>query len=853
MSSKKKLTSDAGASEESSPKKKLTADSGETAPSAPGKRLTGHEKEGEGPPPPSPPSSPAVEDPLGDNLRERIISATKQGGLRKIPENFEDTDGDWVISKSNDDPFKCLYLDYQQYRNITVEMVERHYQLIDHFWTQKIDAMNTGANRVKIISKYAGSEGNERTLRKYRDLLRQAFQRLTQPNGVEICYNQILEKRQKMILSVVDPIFQLALNDKTLEPAEEVHIKNICRAQTDLSEDEIDELIEEYIQKTGSKRGEGGGGIRESERLFFHQIKKKMQGKQLSQEDEEDLLGDIEVYNITEDRYETLVLKSLYEINGSEREKSVAQDKQNFRSFYYDLLKDFSLTENGELPEAARKKLFERDNSETDFFPLSQESRQTIVQETVRQYNKDLEHEKAAFFKNALAALDQHDGHSAVKEMLLADPQYRLLLPGMRQEQIARAISQIIETQSQQFIAAARTYFQIQHWHLDDKQIETFIGVPNQLEHSRSLRYDWLEKVRRQALFEETKNWALEQYHLEIKLMNEQVKKALQKYIHGLPLAEQDKIERDASFYLAHAERRNIIKTLEAPHRANAVKLMTESVKKALVFHTLIPEVEATLLQQGETELLLSEAKNQHSTPVQTAREIIDSLRTPFEKVMGEKVQEIAKSRRMEARLVEAFNLKYSAYISRKDVDLFIKSFNPRTADEHKTVNRFFEQFANQAQLYIVPHDNRKDFEKLLEKSMAQTSDRYKLGLKRWLTRGYENDMVKVGAAYGVDEATVKARLSAIRENYSRWTLPDWTRLAAGFLIITAAFVLLRTLIALTGYWDWIFINGPVEFFDLNTLISYLNLDRARDISQSGWWVLAAIIFILIGGMAIDD
>lgn len=853
MSSKKKLTSDSGAPEEHSQKKKLTAESGETAPSTPGKRLPGQEKEGGAPLPPSPPSSPTIEDPLGDNLRERIINATRQGGLRKIPENFEDADGDWVISKSNDDPFKCHYLDYRQYRNITIDMVERHHKLIDHFWTQKIDAMNTGANRVKIINKYAGPEGNERTLRKYRDLLRQAFERLTQPNGIEICYNQILEKRQKMIISVVDPVFQLALNDKTLEPAEEVHIKNICRSQTDLSEAEIDELIEEYLKKTGSKRGEGGGGIRQSEKQFLHQIKKKMQSKLLSLNDEEDLLGDIEVYNITEDVYETLVMKSLYEIDGSEREKSIAGDKQNFRAFYYDLLKDFSLTESGDLPEAARKKLFERDNSETDFFPLSQESRQTIIQETVRQYNKDLEHEKAAFFKNALAALDRHDGHSAAKQKLLADPQYRLLLPAMRQEQINRAIEQIVEGQSQQFISAARTYFQIHHWHLDDQQVETFIGVPNQVEHCRNLRYDWLEKVRRQALFEETQNWAQEQYRLEIKLVNEQVKKALQKFIHGLPLAEQEKIERDVSYHLARPERRNIIKSLEAPHRNNAVKLMTEMVKKSLVFHTLIPEVEANLLQQGETELLLSEAKNQVSNPVQTAREIIDSLRTPFEKVMGEKVKETAKSRRMEARLVKTFNLQYSAYISRKDVDNFVSSFNPRTVDESKTVNRFFEQFAKQEQLYIVPYNNRNDFEKLLEKSMEQTSDQYKLSLKRWLTGGYANDMVKVGAAFGVDEKTVKEQLDAIRQNYSRWTLPNWIRLAAGFLIIATAFVLLRTLIALTGYWDWIFINGPVEFFDLNTLISFLDLDRARGISQSGWWILAAIVFIGIGAMAFDD
>lgn len=853
MSSKKKLTSESGASEESAgPKKKLTAESGESAaPSTPGKRLPGQEREGEGPPPPPPPASPAFEDPPGDNLRERIINATRQGGLRKIPENFEDSDGDWVISKSNDDPFKCLYLDYQQYRNITVEMVERHYQLIDHFWTQKIDTMNTGANRAKILNKYT-DEGNERTLRKYRELLRQAFERLTRPNGIEICYNQILEARQQNILSVVEPSFQVALTGNILEPAKEQYFKNVCRAQTDLSDDEIDELIDEFLQKTGSKRGEGGGDVRESERLFFHQIKKKIQDQWLSLAEEEDLLGDISVYKITKDRFEALVLKSLYE-NSSEREKTIAQDKQNFRAFYYDLLKDFALTESGELPEAARQKLFERDTSEKDFFPLSHETRQTIIHETLRQYHKDLEHEKAAFFKNALAALDQHDGHSAAKQKLLADPQYRLLLPAMRQEQINRAIEQIIEGQSQQYIAAARTYFQIHHWHLDDKQVETFIGVPNQVEHARSLRYDWLEKVRRAALFEETQKWALEQYHLEITLMNEQVKQALQKYIHGLPLAEQDKIERDASFYLAHAERRNIIKTLEAPHRANAVKLMTEMVKKALVFHTLIPEVEAGLLQQGEGELLLSAAKNQHSTPVQTAKEIIESLRTPFDKVMGEKVQEIAKSRRMEARLVEAFNLQYSAYISRKDVDNFVTSFKPATAEERKTVNRFFEQFAGQAQLYIVPHDNRKDFEKLLEKSMAQTSDHYKLGLKRWLTRGYESDMVKVGAAYGVDEDTVKTRLDAIRENYRGWTLPDWTRLAGGFLIIAAAFVLLRTLIALTGYWDWIFINGPVEFFDLNTLISYLDLDRARDISQSGWWILAAVVFIGIGAMLIDD
>lgn len=848
MKKKKRLTADSVKPESEKGKKKLTSDSSDSPASAEkgeGKKLTREEAQLDTQPA-SAPQPPLSEEIQGEILHERIHFSTLAGGLTKIPDNFNDSDGDWVVIKSKDNPFECLYLDYREYEKITREMVERNYRILSEFWQDKIRVMDQGATRVVIIQKYAGPEGSDRTVRNYPNILKQAYERLSQPNGIEHSYYEIEKCRQEMIRKDVEPFILLALKDKVLEPSEEVDIKNYCRTKTDLSEKEIDELIEEYLKKTNSIRGEGGGGIGGPERVFFNFIKGKLKDKFLTIEEEEELIASTQDSPISPQRYEELVLKALHEIDESEREKTFEQDKQNFRQFYYELLKDFSLTADDNLPEVATEKLVQRGKSEREFFPLNHKTRHELIQESVKKYKIDLEAEKQRFFESALQKLDRYDGHVEAKQEMLKDAQYLLLLPVMREEIIRKAMAQIIEKQANGFTEAAKKYYQLQHWKISQKEGEEFVAVPDQLSHTGGLRYDWLEKERRVSLFVEVMRWADEQHAREITIITEMVRNELKKHIYGLPLDLQNKIENDQGYYLDHSERREIIISLEEPHRLDAEKKFTSLVIKSLVFETLIPEVEQNLLEKGSQELLLTPEKNAVSFKVKTAREIIDSLRKTFEEILNKQVQELANSRRMEDQLIKEFNLDYTAYISQTDVESFVKRYKPADNQEKKTVRNTFEKYAGMEQLYIVPHNAKADFAALLEKTMEKASEKYKWSLKRWLTPQFEENMVKVGAAYGVPEGTVKSELNHIRGNYPQWTLPTWSKLILWFLVITGGFLLLRILVSLTGYWDWIFISGPVKHYELNELIETIDINSAWRISRGGTWLLTAIVFIIL-------
>lgn len=845
MKKKKRLTSESPRPESEKSKKKLTADSPSSVEKGGEKKLTREEAQPDTQPISA--SQPSISEEIrGETLHDRIHLSTLAGGLIKIPENFNDSDGDWGVIKSKDNPFECLYLDYREYEKITREMVERNFRILSEFWQEKIRIMDQGATRVVIIQKYAGPEGSDRTIRNYPNILKQAYERLSQPNGIEHSYYEIEKRRQEIIRKEVEPFILLALKDKVLEPSEEVDIKNYCRTKTDLSEKEIDELIEEYLKKTSSIRGEGGGGIAGPERVFFNFIKGKLKDKFLTIEEEEELIASIQDSPITPQRYEELVLKALHEIDESEREKTFQQDKQNFFQFYYELLKDFSLTANDTLPEVATEKLVQRGKSEREFFPLNHKTRHELIQETVKKYKIDLEAEKERFFKSALQKLDRYDGHVEAKQEMMHDAQYLLLLPGMREEIIRKAIEQIIEKQANGFTEAAKQYYQLKHWKISQKESEEFVAVPDQLSHTRGLRYDWLEKERRVSLFDEVTRWAEEQHANEIVIITEMVRNGLKKHIYGLPLDLQNKIENDQGYYLDHSERREIVVSLEEPHRLDAEKKFTNLVSKSLVFGTLVPEMEQNLLEKGSQELLLTPEKNAISFKVNTAREIIDSLRKPFEEILSKQVQELANSRRMEDQLIKEFNLAYTAYISQTDVESFVERYKPADKQEKKTVRNTFEKYAGMEQLYVVPHNAKADFALLLESTMEKASQKYKWSLKRWLTPTFEDNMVKVGAAYGVPEGMVKSELNHIRGNYPQWTLPTWSKLILWFLGIPGGFVLLRTLVSLTGYWDWIFISGPVNHYELNELIETIDINSAWRISRGGTWLLTAIVFIIL-------
>lgn len=789
----------------------------------------------ESPPASTDQSPPAVS---GYTLKERIHLATQQGGLQKLPPGFDDEKGDWQCIKS-DNVFERLYLDHTLYEQITPAMVEQHYQIFNTFWQEKIALMSQGANRIVFEKKF----GHE--IRDYTRRLALAYKQLMAPDGIAESFRRLDAERLQRGRERLEPRILEALDDKILEPAEANMLKMFGRSETDLTDNEIEALIKDLMAETGSIEGQGGTDISESERLFFHQIKKFMRDRFLSNEEENELAEDAPTYNIPESRMNNLILQALREIDGSERESTIEQDKENFREYYYGLLRDHGLEDDDKLPKPAREKLLTRDNSETDFFPLSQQSRTELVHATIEQYKKDLADEKERFYQDALDKLAVFAQHDYGRQALTADDAYKLLLPDMRGELIETAIQEITANQSEQLTQAAKSFYHIKHWHISDDDRKAFIEDPNRPFSEERVRCDWLREDARKEIFEQVVVWADKEYDRERKEIRATIEKHLQEYSYGLPLPLQEEIEKDAALHLSRDERREILIELEKEHRQKAEDEFTELVKSNIVFETLIPDREKALLKEGRIKYVLNAEKVEKSQPVKTAEMIISESRKPFKDVVEQQVADLVNKYQMDDEIVKQYELPHNAYMSMNDVNSTINAFRPEDDKERNTVARAFKGAANKSGLYIIEKNQAAEFSALLHEAMEKASHGYKYGRKRWLSENFRNNMLKVGAAFGVDKKSVELKLNVLKDEYSDWTMPKWGRLSLVFFGGALIFLLLRFFISLTGYDDWIMASGPVHTYERAEYHSLLTYDHAKYYA-SGWPDFASFFVIAL-------
>ncbi|MFQ5629523.1 MAG: hypothetical protein ACE5I1_12240, partial [bacterium] len=539
----------------------------------------------------------------GDSRKDRIRAATLAGGLQKLPPGFDDDNGDWQCIKS-DNVFERLYLDHTLFQHITPQLVEKNYRLLREFWEEKCALMHQGANRLRFQQKYG------QKIESYPQNLHLAYKQLVEPGGIENSFLRLDADRRQRGQERLEPMLIEALDDNVLEPAEENMVKNVGRSETELTDAEIKDLIDEYLTKTNSIRGKGGGGIQEAfGQAFFEQIKMKFEANFLSRKDEAELAKVAPTMNIAPPRMDALILQALREIDGAERESTLEQDKQNFKNFYYTLLQDHSLEDGDKLPEAARTKLLEQDNSETEFFPLSQNTRTGLIQETVEKYKIDLVEEKERFYQEALEKLDVFEKHDYGRQFLLSDTAYELLLPKMRHELIETAIQEIVHKQSDLFTKAAKCFYQIEHWKPTEQETETFITDPNHPFDESWVRCDWLRREAREELFGKVTEWAQAEYDREINELRKLIQDKLKSCSYGLPLDLQLDIETDDHFHLSQQERRELVVELEQDLRKKTEVKFTELVQSNLVFQTLIPDREVALLEEGRSKYLLDAAK----------------------------------------------------------------------------------------------------------------------------------------------------------------------------------------------------------------------------------------------------
>ncbi len=183
----------------------------------------------------------------GETLKERISSSTRNRGLKeKVPDNFNSKGGDWRVIKS-ENPFEALYLDHEQYKNISPEMIKQNYETLLKFWENKIDSMK-GATEAQIVAKYGGEHGTKKTIQDYLILLKKAYDKLS--SGVENCFLEMDAKRQnagrQQLLSTIVGI----LADGIYEPNEKNIVYEVGRKAC-LTDEEIEEYFEKNLLEQG--------------------------------------------------------------------------------------------------------------------------------------------------------------------------------------------------------------------------------------------------------------------------------------------------------------------------------------------------------------------------------------------------------------------------------------------------------------------------------------------------------------------------------------------------------------------------------------------------------------------------
>jgi hypothetical protein len=177
------------------------------------------------------------------SLSDRVIISTKEGGLKIIPEGFDDKDGDWKIIKS-ENPFEILYLDYKQFRTILPKMVNSNFELLKKFWENKVGLMNTGGNRIAYKNKYG--DGTVENAIKKLELTRN---KLANESGIANYYNEINNERLRKAEESLKESIEDMLADGVASK-QEIEIRLERGLKYDLSEDEIVNIIDKALKNS---------------------------------------------------------------------------------------------------------------------------------------------------------------------------------------------------------------------------------------------------------------------------------------------------------------------------------------------------------------------------------------------------------------------------------------------------------------------------------------------------------------------------------------------------------------------------------------------------------------------------
>jgi len=187
-----------------------------------------------------------VENETSDNknlsLADRISLSTESKGLKVLPDRFDEQDGDWIIIKSVN-PFEILYLDYKQYRIISPETVKNNYDILLKFWSDKVNMMNTGGNRVAYSKKFG-----EKTVETSIDTLKKAYDKISSEKGIENYYQEINNARLNEGREKLNKELKPILADKIIDISEMEYLFSNASV-FELSDDECALIIEKLLKE----------------------------------------------------------------------------------------------------------------------------------------------------------------------------------------------------------------------------------------------------------------------------------------------------------------------------------------------------------------------------------------------------------------------------------------------------------------------------------------------------------------------------------------------------------------------------------------------------------------------------
>ena len=147
------------------------------------------------------------------DVKSAMTASTKEGGLSSLPAGFDAADGYWKTILS-DNPFEVLFLDYKQFRHILPETVNRNFDILNAFWTDK-NKLLTGGSREKIKKRYT-----EDTVIQANKKLENCLEKLKTKEGINLYFKEIDSKRYANGIKAIEPYVRLSLADGELTKQE---------------------------------------------------------------------------------------------------------------------------------------------------------------------------------------------------------------------------------------------------------------------------------------------------------------------------------------------------------------------------------------------------------------------------------------------------------------------------------------------------------------------------------------------------------------------------------------------------------------------------------------------------------